>query len=65
MQLITFGVTLLGSQIEVGSTNVRVGSVIFGHREYPNTPDTSPEKKTKVVTEEAAKKLEHLTVTGQ
>ncbi|XP_041955019.1 pyridoxal phosphate homeostasis protein isoform X1 [Alosa sapidissima] len=49
--------------IEVGSTNVRVGSIIFGNREYPNTP--SPEKRTKAVTEEAAKKLEHLTVTEQ
>ncbi|KAG9354435.1 hypothetical protein JZ751_001144 [Albula glossodonta] len=49
--------------IEVGSTNVRVGSTIFGEREYPNTP--SPEKKSKVVTEEAARKMEHLTVTEQ
>uniref|UniRef100_A0A4W6FJI6 Pyridoxal phosphate homeostasis protein n=1 Tax=Lates calcarifer TaxID=8187 RepID=A0A4W6FJI6_LATCA len=46
--------------IEVGSTNVRVGSIIFGNREYPNTP--SPEKTSKVVSEEAAKKMQHLTV---
>uniref|UniRef100_A0A8C4X2E7 Pyridoxal phosphate homeostasis protein n=1 Tax=Erpetoichthys calabaricus TaxID=27687 RepID=A0A8C4X2E7_ERPCA len=31
--------------IEVGSTNVRVGSTIFGERAYPSTP--SPEKKIK------------------
>ncbi|KAK3518536.1 hypothetical protein QTP70_001503 [Hemibagrus guttatus] len=31
--------------IEVGSTNIRVGSTIFGTREYPNTPSPSPEKK--------------------
>ncbi|KAG7481105.1 hypothetical protein MATL_G00063170 [Megalops atlanticus] len=49
--------------IEVGSTNVRVGSTIFGEREYPNTP--SPEKRSKVVTEEAAEKMKHLTVTEQ
>ncbi|XP_030625181.1 pyridoxal phosphate homeostasis protein isoform X2 [Chanos chanos] len=49
--------------IEVGSTNVRVGSTIFGTREYPNTPSPSPEKRPKVVTEEAAKKMERLTVT--
>ncbi|KAG7278436.1 hypothetical protein CRUP_038731 [Coryphaenoides rupestris] len=53
-------------QIEVGSTNVRVGSIIFGNRDYPNsaanTPSPSPEKKSKVVSEEAAKKMEHLTV---
>ncbi|XP_033998666.1 pyridoxal phosphate homeostasis protein [Trematomus bernacchii] len=52
--------------IEVGSTNVRVGSVIFGNREYPNsatnTPAPSPEKTAKSVTEEAAKKMQHLTV---
>ncbi|KAM4609726.1 pyridoxal phosphate homeostasis protein isoform 2-T3 [Polymixia lowei] len=52
--------------IEVGATNVRVGSIIFGNREYPNsaanTPSPSPEKKSKVVSEEAAKKMEHLTV---
>uniref|UniRef100_A0A671NAC9 Pyridoxal phosphate homeostasis protein n=1 Tax=Sinocyclocheilus anshuiensis TaxID=1608454 RepID=A0A671NAC9_9TELE len=33
--------------IEVGSTNVRVGSTIFGTREYPNTPSPSPERKPK------------------
>uniref|UniRef100_A0A4W4HTF8 Pyridoxal phosphate homeostasis protein n=2 Tax=Electrophorus electricus TaxID=8005 RepID=A0A4W4HTF8_ELEEL len=49
--------------IEVGSTNVRVGSTIFGTREYPNTPSPSPEKKSKVVSEEAAKKMQQLTVT--
>ncbi|CAB1335955.1 unnamed protein product [Coregonus sp. 'balchen'] len=49
--------------IEVGSTNVRVGSTIFGNRDYPNTP--SPEKKSKVRTEEAAKKMERLTLTEQ
>ncbi|XP_066570283.1 pyridoxal phosphate homeostasis protein [Amia ocellicauda] len=49
--------------IEVGSTNVRVGSTIFGDRGYPNTP--SPERKTKVVTEEAVGKLERLTVKEQ
>lgn len=53
-------------KIEVGSTNVRVGSIIFGNREYPNsaanTPSPSPEKKSKVLSEEAAKKMEHLTV---
>lgn len=52
--------------IEVGATNVRVGSTIFGNRDYPNsaanTPTPSPEKKSKVVSEEAAKKMEHLTV---
>ncbi|KAK0151992.1 Pyridoxal phosphate homeostasis protein [Merluccius polli] len=52
--------------IEVGATNVRVGSIIFGNRDYPNsaanTPSPSPEKKSKVVSEEAAKKMEHLTV---
>uniref|UniRef100_A0A7N8XFQ8 Pyridoxal phosphate homeostasis protein n=1 Tax=Mastacembelus armatus TaxID=205130 RepID=A0A7N8XFQ8_9TELE len=46
--------------IEVGATNVRVGSIIFGNREYPNTP--SPEKTSKIVSEEAAKKMQHLTV---
>uniref|UniRef100_A0A4W5Q474 Pyridoxal phosphate homeostasis protein n=1 Tax=Hucho hucho TaxID=62062 RepID=A0A4W5Q474_9TELE len=51
--------------IEVGSTNVRVGSTIFGNRDYPNTPTPSPEKKSKVPTEEAAKKMERLTVTEQ
>ena len=50
-------------QIEVGSTNVRVGSTIFGTREYPTTPSPSPEKRSKVVSEEAAKKMERLTVT--
>ncbi|KAJ8285585.1 hypothetical protein GJAV_G00028500 [Gymnothorax javanicus] len=49
--------------IEVGSTNVRVGSTIFGERDYPNTP--SPEKKSKVMTEETARKMEHLAVTEQ
>ncbi|XP_072512659.1 pyridoxal phosphate homeostasis protein isoform X2 [Salminus brasiliensis] len=49
--------------IEVGSTNVRVGSTIFGTREYPTTPSPSPEKRPKVVSEEAAKKMEQLTVT--
>ncbi|CAL8275087.1 unnamed protein product [Boreogadus saida] len=52
--------------IEVGATNVRVGSLIFGNRDYPNsaanTPSPSPEKRSKVLTEEAAKKMEHLTV---
>lgn len=52
--------------IEVGSTNVRVGSIIFGNRDYPNsaanTPSPSPEKKSKVVSEEAAKKMARLTV---
>ncbi|XP_029292279.1 pyridoxal phosphate homeostasis protein [Cottoperca gobio] len=56
--------------IEVGSTNVRVGSIIFGNREYPNSaantpnpsPAPSPEKATKNVSEEAAKKMQHLTV---
>lgn len=51
--------------IEVGSTNVRVGSTIFGNRDYPNTPTPSPEKKSKVPTEETAKKMERLTVTEQ
>ncbi|XP_026055915.1 pyridoxal phosphate homeostasis protein-like [Carassius auratus] len=51
--------------IEVGSTNVRVGSTIFGTREYPNTPSPSPERKPKVVCEEAARKLDRLTVTKQ
>ncbi|XP_059396323.1 pyridoxal phosphate homeostasis protein-like isoform X2 [Carassius carassius] len=49
--------------IEVGSTNIRVGSTIFGTREYPNTPSPSPERKPKVVCEEAAKKMDRLTVT--
>uniref|UniRef100_A0A8C9VHV3 Pyridoxal phosphate homeostasis protein n=1 Tax=Scleropages formosus TaxID=113540 RepID=A0A8C9VHV3_SCLFO len=49
--------------IEVGSTNVRVGSTIFGERDYPNTP--SPEKRRVVVDEEAAGKLQHLTVKEQ
>uniref|UniRef100_A0A6Q2Z634 Pyridoxal phosphate homeostasis protein n=1 Tax=Esox lucius TaxID=8010 RepID=A0A6Q2Z634_ESOLU len=49
--------------IEVGSTNVRVGSTIFGNRDYPNTPTPSPEKKPMVPTEDAAKKMECLTVT--
>ncbi|XP_056130503.1 pyridoxal phosphate homeostasis protein isoform X2 [Lampris incognitus] len=52
--------------VEVGATNVRVGSIIFGNREYPNsaanTPSPSPEKKAKVVSEDAAKKMAHLTV---
>lgn len=48
--------------IEVGSTNIRVGSTIFGTREYPNTPSPSPEKKPEVASEEAAKKMENLTV---
>ncbi|XP_074499273.1 pyridoxal phosphate homeostasis protein isoform X2 [Sebastes fasciatus] len=56
--------------IEVGATNVRVGSIIFGNREYPNSaantpnpsPAPSPEKTTKSVSEEAAKKMKHLTV---
>ncbi|XP_051780218.1 pyridoxal phosphate homeostasis protein [Erpetoichthys calabaricus] len=48
--------------IEVGSTNVRVGSTIFGERAYPSTP--SPEKKIKPV-EKMAEKLEHLTVKEQ
>uniref|UniRef100_A0A671RW48 Pyridoxal phosphate homeostasis protein n=2 Tax=Sinocyclocheilus anshuiensis TaxID=1608454 RepID=A0A671RW48_9TELE len=51
--------------IEVGSTNIRVGSTIFGTREYPNTPSPSPERKPKVVCEEAAKKMDRLTVTEQ
>nr|XP_006625657.1 PREDICTED: proline synthase co-transcribed bacterial homolog protein [Lepisosteus oculatus] len=46
--------------IEVGSTNIRVGSTIFGDRGYPSTP--SPEKRSKVVTQEAAEKLDRLTV---
>ncbi|XP_061544023.1 pyridoxal phosphate homeostasis protein isoform X3 [Phycodurus eques] len=62
------------NQIEVGSTNVRVGSIIFGNREYPNSaantpipspapsPAPSPEKTSKQVSEEAAKKMQHLTV---
>ena len=53
-------------KIEVGATSVRVGSLIFGNRDYPNsaanTPSPSPEKKAQVLTEEAAKKMEHLTV---
>lgn len=57
-------------KIEVGATNVRVGSIIFGNREYPNSaantpnpsPAPSPEKTTKSVSEEAAKKMKHLTV---
>ncbi|KAL6120183.1 plpbp [Pungitius sinensis] len=56
--------------IEVGSTNVRVGSVIFGNREYPNSagntpnpsPAPSPEKSSKKVSEDAAQKMQHLTV---
>ncbi|KAG7465417.1 hypothetical protein JOB18_036139 [Solea senegalensis] len=62
--------------IEVGATNVRVGSIIFGNRDYPNSaantpnpspmpsPAPSPEKTSKVVSEEAAKKMQHLTVSG-
>lgn len=65
-------------KIEVGSTNVRVGSIIFGNREYPNSalntpnpspgpspgpsPVPSPEKTSKMVSEDAAKKMQHLTV---
>lgn len=49
--------------IEVGATNVRVGSTIFGLRDYPSTP--SPERRPKPVTEEAARRLERLTVTGE
>ncbi|CAL1606879.1 unnamed protein product [Knipowitschia caucasica] len=52
--------------VEVGSTNVRVGSIIFGNRDYPNsaanTPTPSPEKTSKVLSEEAAQKMQHLTV---
>lgn len=44
---------------------MRVGSTIFGNRDYPNTPTPSPERKSKVPTEEAAKKMERLTVTEQ
>ncbi|XP_048835978.1 pyridoxal phosphate homeostasis protein [Brienomyrus brachyistius] len=46
--------------IEVGATNVRVGSTIFGERDYPNTP--SPERRPKVGAEEAAGKMERLAV---
>ncbi|XP_067096111.1 pyridoxal phosphate homeostasis protein [Osmerus mordax] len=49
--------------IEVGATNVRVGSTIFGNREYPSTP--IPERRPKPLTEEAARRLESLTVTGK
>lgn len=57
-------------KIEVGATNVRVGSIIFGNRPYPNSaantpnpsPAPSPEKTAKTVSEEAAKKMKHLTV---
>lgn len=55
-------IVFLFFQIEVGSTNIRVGSTIFGTREYPNTPSPSPEKKPEVASEEAAKKMERLTV---
>nr|XP_040049158.1 pyridoxal phosphate homeostasis protein [Gasterosteus aculeatus aculeatus] len=56
--------------IEVGSTNVRVGSIIFGNREYPNSagntpnpsPAPSPEKTSKKVSDAAANKMQHLTV---
>uniref|UniRef100_A0A671TXI8 Pyridoxal phosphate homeostasis protein n=1 Tax=Sparus aurata TaxID=8175 RepID=A0A671TXI8_SPAAU len=48
--------------IEVGATNVRVGSVIFGNRDPAPSPAPSPEKSSKVVSEEAAKKMQHLTV---
>ncbi|KAF7210594.1 pyridoxal phosphate homeostasis protein [Nothobranchius furzeri] len=64
--------------IEVGATNVRVGSIIFGNRDYPNSaantpnpspvpspapsPAPSPEKTSKTVSVEAAKKMKHLTV---
>lgn len=70
--MIDFGAVVF--QIEVGSTNVRVGSIIFGNREYPNSaantpipspapsPAPSPEKTSKQVSEEAAKKMQHLTV---
>ena len=63
-------------QIEVGATSVRVGSIIFGNREYPNSaattpnpspapsPAPSPEKTAKMVSEEAAKKMQHLSVSG-
>ncbi|XP_056897632.1 pyridoxal phosphate homeostasis protein [Takifugu flavidus] len=58
--------------IEVGATSVRVGSIIFGNREYPNSaantpnpsPAPSPEKTSKMVSEEAAKKMQHLSVSG-
>lgn len=66
--------TLMSShlQIEVGATSVRVGSIIFGNREYPNSaantpnpsPAPSPEKTSKMVSEEAAKKMQHLSVSG-
>lgn len=57
-------------KIEVGSTNVRVGSIIFGNREYPNSagntpnpsPAPSPEKTSKKVSDAAANKMQHLTV---
>lgn len=49
-------------QIEVGSTNIRVGSTIFGTREYPNTPIPSPEKRPEGASKEAAKKMECLSV---
>lgn len=63
-------------QIQVGATSVRVGSIIFGNREYPNSaantpnpspapsPAPSPEKTSKMVSEEAAKKMQHLSVSG-
>lgn len=58
--------------IEVGATSVRVGSMIFGNREYPNSasntpnpsPAPSPEKTSKAVSEDAAKKMQHLSVSG-
>lgn len=58
--------------IEVGATSVRVGSIIFGNREYPNSasntpnpsPAPSPEKTSKMVSEDAAKKMQHLSVSG-
>lgn len=55
---------------------MRVGSIIFGNREYPNSaantpnpspapsPAPSPEKTSKTVSEEAAKKMQHLSVSG-
>uniref|UniRef100_A0A4W3HDH1 Pyridoxal phosphate homeostasis protein n=1 Tax=Callorhinchus milii TaxID=7868 RepID=A0A4W3HDH1_CALMI len=47
--------------IEVGATSVRVGSIIFGEREYPNTPKSS--QSTQGV-EEAKEKMEGLTVSA-
>lgn len=75
---VAFLFVCLHGKIEVGATNVRVGSIIFGNREYPNSalntpnpspgpspgpsPVPSPEKTSKMVSEEAAKKMQHLTV---